>query len=332
MENGYYTRKEINAQSEAFEKVLERKEEIREILSFDRAENVVFVGCGSSYYLSISATYHLRRRLNIPSYAFTGFGTFKYPDTRFEEGKDYTVIGISRSGESSETVMALKSLKDNKNIQTIALTCTPDSSLTKVSDRSLVLPFLEEKSVVMTGSFTSMLLSLQGAMGDEGLDALPEFAGEILDESFQSFDELNGFEHFVYLGYDEYFGLANEGALKMREMALGHTESYESLEYRHGPKSLVTDKTLILIMPSKESLGEEEELSREMRKLGATTVNVSPWKSDAFDLWIDTKLDVSNRSDVALRMIPLQVVAFKKAIQKGIDPDVPVNLDKVVKL
>ncbi len=331
MENGYYTRREINAQPEAFGKVLEHEEEIRGILSFDRVENVVFVGCGSSHYLSISAAYHLRRRSDVSSYAFTGFGIFKYPDTRLEEGKEYTVIGISRSGESTETVMALKSLKD-KNIQTIALTCTSDSSLARVSDRSLVLPFLEEKSVVMTGSFTSMLLSLQVAMGDENIDVLPGIAKKVLDKSFGSFDGLDDFEHFVYLGYDEYFGLANEGALKMREMALGHTEAYESLEYRHGPKSLVTKKTLIFILPSKESFKEEEKLSEEMRGLGATTVNISPWRSEAFDMWIDTELDVSDRSDIALRMIPLQVVAFKKAIHKGLNPDVPIHLDKVVKL
>ncbi|GAG65341.1 unnamed protein product, partial [marine sediment metagenome] len=68
------------------------------------------------------------------------------------------------------------------------------------------------------------------------------------------------------------------------------------------------------------------------RQLGATTVNISPWNSDAFDLWVDTKLDVVDRSDMVLRLVPLQVAAFKRAIKKGINPDKPINLTKSVRL
>jgi len=332
--HNYFTFKEIQEQPELLKKVLNKEKEIKKILLLTDRERVAFIGCGSSYYLPIAVAYHVRRKMNIPAYAFTGFGTFRYPNTRFEKNKDYFIIAISRSGESSETVSALESFKDKMHFKTASVTCEAGSTITKLADASLILEFVKEKSIVMTQSTTSMILSLQIAMEDKGLEVIPELLKKVLDNASDSFDRLNlnAFEHFIYLGYDEYLGIANEGALKIREMALSNSETYETLEYRHGPKSLVTNGSLIFFLPSSESFKEEERLGKEMRQLGATTVNISPWNSDAFDLWVDTKLDVVDRSDMVLRLVPLQIVAFKRAIQKGINPDKPINLTKLVRL
>ncbi|HHE04670.1 MAG TPA: SIS domain-containing protein [candidate division WOR-3 bacterium] len=330
----YFTLKEIQEQPEVLKKVLSIEKEIKKILPLTDRERVAFIGCGSSYYLPMAVAYHVRRKMNIPAYALTGFGTLRYPNTRFEKNKDYFIIAISRSGESSETVSALESLKDKTHFKTASVTCEAGSTITKLSDTSLILEFVDEKSIVMTQSVTSMLLSLQIAMEDKGLEVIPELLEEVLDNASDSFDRLNlnEFEHFIYLGYDEYLGIANEGALKIREMALSNSETYETLEYRHGPKSLVAKGSLIFFLPSSESFKEEERLGKEMQQLGATTVNISPWSSDAFNLWIDTKLDVVDRSDMVLRLVPLQVAAFKRAIQRGINPDKPINLTKSVRL
>jgi len=332
--HNYFTFKEIQEQPELLKKVLNKEKEIKKILPLTDGERLAFIGCGSSYYLPMAIAYHVRRKMNIPAYAFTGFGTFRYSNTRFEKNKNYFIIAISRSGESSETVSALESLKDKTHFKTASVTCEAGSTITKLSDASLILEFVNEKSIVMTQSTTSMILSLQIAMEDKGLEVIPELLKEVLDNASVSFNKLNlnTFEHFVYLGYDEYLGIANEGALKIREMALSNSEVYETLEYRHGPKSLVAKGTLIFFLPSNESFKEEERLGKEMRQLGATTVNISPWNSDAFDLWVDTKLNVVDRSDMVLRLVPLQVAAFKRAIQRGINPDKPVNLTKSVRL
>ena len=332
--HNYFTFKEIQEQPELLKKVLNKEKEIKKILPLTDRERITFIGCGSSYYLPMAVAYHVRRKMNIPAYAFTGFGTFRYPNTRFEKNKDYFIIAISRSGESSETVSALESFKDKTHFKTASVTCEAGSTITKLADASLILEFVKEKSIVMTQSTTSMILSLQIAMEDKGLEVIPELLKEVLDNASDSFDRLNlnEFEHFIYLGYDEYLGIANEGALKIREMALSNSETYETLEYRHGPKSLVTKGSLIFFLPSSESFKEEERLGKEMRQLGATTVNISPWNSDAFDLWVDTKLDVTDRSDMVVRLVPLQIVAFKKAIQKGVNPDKPINLTKSVRL
>ena len=332
--HNYFTFKEIQEQPELLKKVLNKEKEIKKILPLTDRERVAFIGCGSSYYLPMAVAYHIRRKMNIPAYAFTGFGAFRYPNTRFEKNKDYFIIAISRSGESSETVSALESLKDKTHFKTASVTCEAGSTITKLSDASLILEFVNEKSIVMTQSTTSMILSLQIAMEGKGLEVIPELLKEVLDNASDSFDRLNlnVFEHFIYLGYDEYLAIANEGALKIREMALCNSETYETLEFRHGPKSLVTKGSLIFFLPSSESFKEEERLGKEMRQLGATTVNISPWNSDAFDLWVDTKLDVTDRSDMVVRLVPLQIVAFKKAIQKGVNPDKPINLTKSVRL
>ena len=330
----YFTTKEINEQPGILKKVLEKEKVIKKIMVFSGEERIGFIGCGSSYYLPIAVSYHIRRILNITAYPFTGYGTVRYPDTRFENNKKYLIIAISRSGESSETVNALESLKKNSRFNTISLTCESNSAITKLSDKSLVLEFVDEKSIVMTQAVSSMIFALQIAMKDRGIDIIPELLQDIIDNASSLFEriDLKQFSHFVYLGYDEYLGIASEGALKVREMALCHSEVYETLEYRHGPKSLVSRNSLICFLPSSESFKDEERVSIEMRQLGATTINVSPWYSDNFDIWIDTKLDVIDRSDMVLRLVPLQILALKKAIQKGINPDKPMHLTKTVKL
>jgi len=330
----YFTTKEINEQPEILKKVLKKENEIKKILGFSGKERIGFIGCGSSYYLPIAVSYHIRRILKINANPFTGYGAMRYPDTRFENYKEYLIIAISRSGESSETVYALESLKNNSRFNTISLTCEYNSAITKVTDRSLVLEFVNEKSIVMTQSVSSMILAIQIAMEDKRVDIIPDLLQEVIDNASSIFNRIDWkqFNHFVYLGYDEYLGIANEGALKIREMALSHSEVYETLEYRHGPKSLVSKASLICFLPSSESFKDEKRVSHEMRQLGATTVNISPWYSDSFDIWIDTKMDVIDRSDMVLRLVPLQILALKKAIQKGINPDEPMHLTKMVKL
>jgi len=160
----YFTLKEIQEQPEVLKKVLSIEKEIKKILPLTDRERVAFIGCGSSYYLPMAVAYHVRRKMNIPAYALTGFGTLRYPNTRFEKNKDYLIVAISRSGESSETVSALESLKDKTHFKTVSVTCKAGSTITKLSDTSLILEFVDEKSIVMTQSVTSMLLSLQIAM------------------------------------------------------------------------------------------------------------------------------------------------------------------------
>ena len=87
----YFTFKEIQEQPELLKKILNKEKEIKKILPLTDRGRVAFIGCGSSYYLPIAVAYHVRRKINIPAYAFTGFGTFRYPNTRFEKNKDYFI-------------------------------------------------------------------------------------------------------------------------------------------------------------------------------------------------------------------------------------------------
>lgn len=291
--------------------LLKKAEEVS--FGFDRRREYLFVGCGSSYNLSLTASqimekhgYHCR--------VATG-GKILVTDVAHKGG---VAVLISRTGESTETVLASEKLR-SQGWRTIGITCQPNSSLTKSCDESLVFEFANEKSVVMTGSFSAILyILLRGIMDLK----LSEFSEQVLynsKEYFESFS-LKEFNHFVFLGYNEFFALSKEGALKLQEMALDRVEAHEPLEYRHGPKSTLTKETLIVVQSFGTNL--ENKLAQDLKELGAFVVNIGK------DLEI--LVPQLNGFESPLRLIPILVLGYKRAIIKGLNPDSPRNLTKSV--
>ncbi len=335
---------EINAQPDKLLTVGERFSELtKEALDFLKGTDfseIDFVGCGTSYNLAMGVSMQfnrIRKKKEPVSNFFSGSEVaFGLRDI----DKDAVVVGISRSGESTETVLAMRRCKE-AGIKTIGITCESDSSITKVCDVNVVLDFVNEKSVVMTQSFTAMAFVasalVRKLLGDSTLQGylqiIPESCESVLEESQKVIERLNikAYEHFVFLGYEEYYAAALEGVTKVMETSLCEVDAFQTMEYRHGPKSKVTQKTLALILSNSMLKEEEEKMASEIEKLGGKAVNVSdkqmnnilnvivPYNSDDFGDWF-------------LRVIPMQILGVKKAISKGLNPDEPKNLTKVVKL
>ena len=311
---------------------------LKQFILNKKPEEINFVGCGSSYYLAMGLSKHFSRLSGgeISSNYYSGseimFGLSRLPAGSL-------LVGLSRSGESSETVEALKKAKDY-GAYTAAVTCEPGSAMTRVADVTSEMDFIEEKSIVMTKSFTSMAFLISALARDifsneslkSYLKKIPELSKKVLNDAESLFDEINPgkFEHFAFLGYDEYFSAAMEGVIKVTETSLSDVDCYQTLEYRHGPKSKIKTNSLVAILANSRLYKEEEKMAREIIELGGTVISVASMKFQGIK-GIELSYEEDDFGDWFLRVIPLQLIGIKRAIAKGLDPDKPTHLSKVVK-
>lgn len=303
--DNYHTYKEICR----VEKLVKRVDEIEPFI-FEKNKKYVFIGCGSSYNIGQIISEILHRR-GIISKAFTS-GEFLVKNFLIEEiAKKYdTAILISRTGTTTETIEVAKHLSGK--METVGISCEKDSPLTRICKLKYELDFAHEESVVMTSSFSAILRLLLNGIEKQVLSS-EEFL-----ETYKSVitpDIIQNKVHFVFLGYAERYFIAKESALKVQEMALSHTEFYEPLEYRHGPITLLNEKTHVTIF----SVGSDAEkhLAEELIRKGASVHLFEP---------------ISDKPEFEVQFISLysQILGFKKALSKGLNPDKPKGLVKSV--
>lgn len=347
-EAGRHSLEEIQSQPRVWPAVLtavrERRDEIMRLFAEpEPVEEVLFLGCGSSYYLSLSAAHSFVKLLRLPARAVPSSEVVFYPEAVFPRHGRTLVVGVSRSGETTETVVALERAAARPGVRVLSVSCRPDSGLAGLSGLHLALPASDETSVVMTRSFTSMLLALVAvavtAAGDEArfraLGSLPDAAAAVLAEAGPVAEELgrDGTLHrYVFLGSGPLYGIASEGMLKVKEMALTDSEAYHSLEYRHGPKSIADASTLVVSLVSGAARDEETRLAEELSLQGARILTIGgeaprggravSLHAEGLDEWLRAPLTV----------IPLQLLAYYRAVSRGLDPDQPQNLSHVVKI
>lgn len=291
-----------------------KKANQNELQNYEK-QKILFVGCGSSYNIGYIASAIYRKHGLTSSVVTAGkiLTTKDYPDSS-------VAFLLSRTGESTETIEAAKILKKD-GIQTVAITCDSESPLVELCDDHITFDFAYEESVVMTGSFIVILHSLLNM-----IKKIPfvEKSKTIIKDSICLLDSIDfkNYEHFVFLGYDELYGLSKEGALKLQEMALQNVEFHEPLEYRHGPRSTLDKKTFIVIQ-SKDT-EYEKELSEELSNSGARVIYIG--KNG------DINIPYKEGFEAPLRMIPVLLIGYEKAINENLNPDKPKNLTKSVKL
>jgi glucosamine--fructose-6-phosphate aminotransferase (isomerizing) len=342
MENhGHFTRQEIDSQPQAWASALEvleaNRTNLREFLTNNSFEDFLFTGCGSTYYLSLSAAVHFQYWTEIPARALPASEIWLRKKGYLSRGKTL-LVAISRSGETSETIYACKKFREQKSGKILTLTCYPEMPLAKMGDFNLILPSGQEQSIAQTRAFTTLQLAatwvtfLKAGRNDllAGMKELPAVCERILKQYSPLASELGmdkKFDRFYFLGSGNRYGLACEMNLKMKEMSLSFSESFHFLEFRHGPKSMVTDTTLIVGLLSEHEEKEERKVLDEMRARGATVISLGERNCNVhFD---------SNVSSAIRNVLYLpfgQKLAFNHALLKGLDPDRPFSLDAVVKL
>ena len=306
----------------------------------------IFVGCGTSYYLAQAAASSFNY-LKLPARALPASDLLMYPSLTLQAGRDYIPVVISRSGRTSEAVRAAQVLEKDHNLRTIAITCAEGQPLEPACSVTLKLLEADEQSTVMTRSFTSMLLGLQylaaTASGDDGfrrnLLELPQQVEPLLQDIPQRlrlFVESRSFSDFVFLAQGPLFGIASECMLKVTESSCSYAQVFHSLEFRHGPKSIAGPETLITFLMSETSYDAELELLEEMKALGAATMVVANRVDNRAQLASDFAIELSLQSPEYARPAAFaiwgQLYGVYYGLKKGLNPDSPKNLTRVVEL
>ncbi|MDH5471538.1 MAG: glutamine--fructose-6-phosphate transaminase (isomerizing) [Gammaproteobacteria bacterium] len=316
---------------------------------FDQVKQVQIIACGTSYHAGMVARYWLESLAGIPCNVEVA-SEFRYrhpvvhPDT--------LVVTISQSGETADTLAALRSLQQ-KTEHSLAICNVPESSLVRESKLVLMTRAGPEIGVASTKAFTTQLVGLMlltlalgrrhGLSGEKenaivaGLKNLPTLIDKVLQgdeienwsENFK--DTLNS----IFLGRGVQYPIAMEGALKLKEISYIHAEAYAAGELKHGPLALVDPQMPIIAVAPKDGL--EDKLKSNLQEVLARNGEVYVFADERLNM-----SDLGNNCHVIkipavdpevapiLYAIPLQLFSYYVAVRKGTDVDQPRNLAKSV--
>jgi glucosamine--fructose-6-phosphate aminotransferase (isomerizing) len=331
----FATYKEIKSQTEAWAQAVDVTSTADLPIAGDY-DQVLFTGCGSTYYLSLAAAALYQELTGCLARAVPAGELVLNSRTVLTHQKTL-LVAISRSGTTSETVKAVENFKAVKRGDVVAIS-NYDEVLSPLADISIVIDKGQEESIAQTRAFASMYVSasvlcarmarrndLVGAM-----KKLPE-AGISVIGNYESFAKEIGenldFDRFYFLGSGIRHGLACEVNLKMKEMTLTHSEAFHFLEFRHGPMSMVNQNTVLLGLLSDENRAPEAKVLSEMKTLGGTTIGLGEQDAE-----IQFKSGIPEIVRSVLYLPVLQLMPFYRSVAKGLDPDRPNNLTAVVKL
>ena len=331
----FATYREIKSQTEAWAQALDltRSAQLPKAENYDQ---VIFTGCGSTYYLSLASAALYQELTGRVARAIPG-GELLLNTKTILANQKILLAAISRSGTTTETVKAVEKFKENKNGDVLVIS-NYDEALSQLADVNIVIPKGQEESVAQTRSFASMYIAATGfaaRMSDrnELLDRMPSLpeTGERLIHDFEAAARQLGenldFDRFYFLGSGIQYGLACEVNLKMKEMTLTHSEPFHFLEFRHGPMSMVNKKAVVVGLVSGSNFSHEKAVLSEMQALGGKTVALG---ESGVDIAFNSGIPESVRGVLYLPVV--QLMAFYRSLAKGLNPDRPNNLSAVIKL
>lgn len=343
------TVREILAQPDCWQRALQAIRQFQSLRAIraeaEDAAEWLFIGCGTSYYLAQAAAASHSSLTGTPARAVPASELFLYPQLALRQRERFIPVLISRSGRTSEVLRAAEYLKQEAGVKTLAITCD-GNELKGIADWTIQLP-VHEESTVMTSSFSSMLLGLQylSATISENrsflasLETLPAELTRLLAKytsSIEAFIRKYSFDDYVYLGQGPYVGIAAEAALKVTESSCSYAQSFHTMEFRHGPKSIVSPHTMIGFFLSDSSYAEEASVLQEMRGLEGVIFAVTNRADEMVrrhsHCLIEMDLDVPEIAQLAPAIVWGQLLGVLTGVEKGLNPDSPRNLTRAVLL
>jgi glucosamine--fructose-6-phosphate aminotransferase (isomerizing) len=314
----------------------------------DVAKAVQIVACGTSYHAGMIARYWIEEFAGLPCQVEVA-SEFRYRQRKPLPGTLF--VTISQSGETADTLAALRSLGRAAHVGSLCICNVANSSLVRESDFSLMTLAGPEIGVASTKAFTSQLVALQllvlalarrnqpdAAVEKswvEALHHLPALCREILklDDPIKKiaklFDEKNS---VLFLGRGKEYPVALEGALKLKEISYIHAEAYPAGELKHGPLALV-DKHMpvVALAPDNALFDKMQSNLEEVRARGGQLIVVGKHQTGVADGISYIGLpDVPDSLTPILYTIPLQLLSYHVAVMRGTDVDQPRNLAKSV--
>ena len=332
----YHTYNEIRSQTEAWAQALEvtNASDLPQAADYDQ---VLFTGCGSTYYLSLAAAALYQELTGRSARAIPGGELLLNPQTALIADGKTLLVAVSRSGTTTETVKAVERFKNEQQGEVVVIS-NYNEVLSRLADVNLVIERGQEQSVAQTRSFASMYVAATAFAAKmagraelvDAMGSLPEIGISVLGK-YEAYARAVGenlaFDRFYFLGSGSRYGLACEVTLKMKEMTLTHSEPFHFLEFRHGPMSMVNEKAVVVGMLSDANRSHEAKVLSEMKALGGTIASLG--ESEA-DVCFESQLPESVRGVLYLPVA--QLMAFHRSLAKGLNPDRPANLSAVVTL
>ncbi len=336
----HFMLKEISEQAETINAAANQdKRIIFEVAdAIKKARGVFFVGCGSSYHACLSASYIFstvaKDHINVVlASEFPNYKDFIRPET--------LVIAVSQSGETADVLSAVRAAKE-KGAKVISLVNVMGSSLTRESDRSVMMNAGPEISVLSTKTYTSQMAILTliayafAGKYDEGKAKLKDLINYIYyltsattrEYIKELAEKLKDVEHIFTIGRQLQYPTALEAALKIKEVSYIHAEGFAGGELKHGTIALIEEGTPCIVFSSKETEREILSNAMELKARGAYIIGVGPDNNEIFDFFI--KVREADEANSICQIIPMQILAYQLALLRGNNPDMPRNLAKSV--
>ncbi|MGD8781715.1 MAG: glutamine--fructose-6-phosphate transaminase (isomerizing) [Ignavibacteria bacterium] len=313
------------------------------------SKRIIISACGTSWHAALVGEYMIEQYCGIPvevEYA----SEFRYRNPLIDP--EDTIIFISQSGETADTLAALKETR-RRGPLVLGICNVVGSSIARATDAGVYIHAGPEIGVASTKAFTSQLIvlaqitlliarmrNMSNAEGYEiikEMQDLPDKINQILklnDQIEEIAEEFKDAKNFLYLGRGYNFPVALEGALKLKEISYIHAEGYPAAEMKHGPIALIDENMPAVFIAPKDPIYEKvvsniEEVKARNGKIIAIVSN----SDDKLDNLVDYTISIPETTPMllpVLTVIPLQLLAYHVAVKKGLDVDQPRNLAKSV--
>lgn len=313
------------------------------------SKRIIITACGTSWHAGMVGEYMFEQFCRIPTeveYA----SEFRYRNPIIE--KDDTIIFISQSGETADTLAALKEAKI-KGALVIGICNVVGSSIARETNAGVYTHAGPEIGVASTKAFTSQLTVLalitlliarkksmsriDGANIAKELKSIPDKIESILklNNQIESIaEEFKDANNFLYLGRGYNFPVALEGALKLKEISYIHAEGYPAAEMKHGPIALIDENMPVVFIAPKDSTYDKIISNiQEVKARGGRIIAIANEDDNDIDKLVDFSIKIPHTIRMLmpiLTVIPLQLLAYHIAVKKGLNVDQPRNLAKSV--
>lgn len=341
--NGYdhYMLKEINEEDEVVKKILSlytKNDKVEDIFDIKKYKSIDIVACGSASFAGYIGKYYIEKYANIRTNVYYA-SEYRYQKNFFD--KDTLVILISQSGETADTLAAMK-LANEHDIDTLSIVNRRDSSIARESKYVIYTPCGIEIAVATTKAYLAQVIILillaikNSSMEEEGireLKLLPNIITKYINDfNYKEIAKLvSDKKNIFYLGRGIDYYLALEGSLKLKEISYIHSEAFPAGELKHGSISLIDEDFGVIAIVLDKSISDKTISNlKEVSSRGAEVIAITNIDKDDFSAH---KILLDSHSEFLTPLtaiIPMQLLAYNTALIKGYDIDKPRNLAKSV--
>ncbi len=336
----HFMLKEISEQVDTIQGAVKQNKDVIDFVTSEikNSKGIFFVACGTSYHACLAASYIFSKVSNMHINVVLAS---EFPNYEHFLTEKSLIIAVSQSGETADLLDAVKTAK-KRGSKVMSLVNVMGSSLTRHSDKSLMLNAGPEIGVASTKAYTSQLAILtllaynMAGKYQEGRSKL-EYLWNIIyhltsrntrDNIKRLAEKLKEKEHMFLIGRGLQYATALEAALKIKEVSYIHAEAFAGGELKHGTIALIENGTPCIVFVSQDNEKEILSNAMEIKARGGYIIGVSGKNNEIFDFWI--KVPEANSENPIVQIIPMQILAYQLAVLRGHDPDYPRNLAKSV--